>query len=215
LTPDLVIFDCDGVLVDSEGISNRLLQENLARHGLQMSLEDLAREFVGGTIRDVARRAAERGARLPQDWVEDFYEEMYALLALGTPLIEGIEDVLDRLDAAGIPYAVGSNGSDRKMQTTLGQHPAMWARLKDRLFSAHTHGIAKPEPGLFLLAAARFGVAPGRAAVVDDSPTGCLAAARAGIPAFGYAEHDDGARMAALGATVFHRMAELPALLGL
>jgi HAD superfamily hydrolase (TIGR01509 family) len=140
---------------------------------------------------------------------------MYAALGRGTPLIPGIEAVLDRLDAAGIPYAVASNGSERKMRITLGQHPALWQRLKDALFSAHTLGTAKPDPGLVLAVTGRFGVAPGACAMVDDSVSGCTAAVRAGVPCFGFAEHDDGARLAAVGARVFHRMADLPGLLGL
>jgi HAD superfamily hydrolase (TIGR01509 family) len=215
MTPALVIFDCDGVLVDSETATNVILSEELTRRGLPLSPAEVARDFVGGTLRDVAARARAAGARLADDWVESFYEVMYATLARGTPLIPGVEAVLDRLDAAGIPYAVASNGSERKMGITLGQHPAMWARLQGRLFSAHVLGTAKPEPGLLLAAATRFAVPPASCAMVDDSVAGCTAAARAGMPCFGFAEHDDGRRLAATGATVFHRMADLPALLGL
>ena len=134
-------------------------------------------------------------------------------LADGTPLIAGVEAVLDRLDAAGVPYSVGSNDSLRKMQITLGQHPRVWARLKGRLYSAHEHGVAKPDPGLFLIAAQGARVPPGQCVVVDDSPTGCRAGVAAGMRTLGFAEHDDGARLAAVGAEVFHRMADLPDLL--
>lgn len=138
---------------------------------------------------------------------------MYARLAQGVPLIDGIEAVMDRLDAAGIPYCVGSNGSLQKMAITLGQHPALHARLAGKLYSAHAHGTAKPDPDLFLIAARDAGIPPDRTAVIDDSATGCIAARRAGMMGYGFAAHDDGARLAAQGATVFHRMADLPALL--
>ena len=122
---------------------------------------------------------------------------------------------MDRLDAVGVPYAVGSNGSLDKMAITLGQHPGVNARLKDHLYSAHVLGIAKPEPDMFLKAAVDFGVAPERCVVVDDSPTGCIAAQRAGMRCLGFAEHDDGSRVAAVGAEVVHSMAEVARALGI
>ncbi len=213
--PELVIFDCDGVLVDSEPITATLMQEDLAQRGLNLALPEIDQLFTGGTMRGAAEVATGMGADIPDDWVAHIYEQMYARLAAGTPAIDGVEDVLDRLDASGVPYCVGSNGSPRKMETTLGQHPRLWSRLQDKLYSAHIHGIAKPDPGLFLLAAKEAGVPPSRCAVVDDSPTGCRAAARAGMRCLGYAAHDDGARLAAEGAHVFHRMADLPGLLHL
>ncbi|MDE3123673.1 MAG: HAD-IA family hydrolase [Paracoccaceae bacterium] len=212
---DAVLFDCDGVLVDSEPAAFDLLVDEFARHGLDLPRHRIEQDFVGGTMRDVWARARAAGATLPDDWVEAFYVRLYARLAEGTALVDGIVAVLDALDAAGMPYAVGSNGSDRKMQVTLGQHPAVMARFRGRLFSGQSLGTPKPHPGLYLHAAAAVNTPPARCAVVDDSPTGCRAARAAGIACFGFAAHDDGARLAAEGATVFHRMADLPGLLGL
>ena len=100
------------------------------------------------------------------------------------------------------------------MGITLGQ-TGVAPRVTGRLFSAHTHGVAKPDPDLFLIAARETGVAPDRAVVIEDSGTGALAAQRAGMRCFGYAAHDDGARLAQHGAVVFQDMADLPGLLGL
>ena len=213
--PDLVIFDCDGVLVDSEPITNRLLRDDLAMRGLDLSLRDVMSLAVGGTMRGVAARATKMGAEIPDDWVSGFYEIMYAALAEGTPLIDGVSAVLDQLDQADIPYCVGSNGSLEKMTITLGQHPSVFARLQGRMFSAHEHGTAKPDPDLYLIAARSYGIPPDRCAVIEDSPAGCTAARAAGMPCYGLAEHGDGARLAAMGAMVFHRMGKLPGLLGL
>lgn len=213
MRPELVIFDCDGVLVDSEPITVALLREDLARRGLDLDARVVDRLFTGGTMRGVAEQAAAMGADIPADWVARIYGEMHRRLARGTPVIDGVEAVMDRLDAAGIPYCVGSNGSLQKMQITLGQYPALQKRLDGRLYSAHVLGVAKPEPGLFLKAAADHGVAPGRTAVIDDSPSGCRAARRAEMVCFGYAAHDNGARLAAEGALVFHTMHDLPDLL--
>ncbi|HSF62764.1 MAG TPA: HAD family phosphatase [Paracoccaceae bacterium] len=215
MTPRAILFDCDGVLVDSETLTFDLLAGDLARHGLPLSHAEMEARFLGGTIRGLWQTARDLGATLPDDWVDDFYERLYAHLARGTPLIDGVESLLDRLDAAGIPYAVGSNGAPRKMQVTLGQHPRVMARLQGRLFSGQALGCPKPDPGLWLHCAAHLGVDPADCVVVDDSPAGCTAAARAGMRCLGLAEHDDGARLAATGATVIRSLAQVPALIGL
>ncbi|QYK41629.1 MAG: HAD-IA family hydrolase [Paracoccaceae bacterium] len=213
--PRAILFDCDGVLVDSEPEAFDLLAGDLSRHGLHLSQAEMEARFLGGTIRGLWQAARDLGTNLPDDWVDDFYARLYARLAQGCALIAGAEALLDRLDAAGIRYAVGSNGAPRKMQVTLGQHPAMWARLEGRLFSGQTLGCPKPDPGLWLHCAAHLGVPPADCVVIDDSPTGCLGAARAGIRCLGLAEHGDGARLAAVGAEVIHRLDQVPGRIGL
>ncbi|MCA3443663.1 MAG: HAD-IA family hydrolase [Rhodobacter sp.] len=215
MTPRAIIFDCDGVLVDSEPAAFDLLAQDLAAHGLPLPRAEMERIFIGGTIAGVHAKARSLGAALPDGWVAGFYERLYARLAEGTPLVPGVLDLLDALDAAGIPYAVGSNGSDRKMQVTLGQHPGLLDRFRDRLFSGQTLGAPKPAPDLYLHAARALAQPPSACAVIEDSPTGVRAAAAAGIRCFGYAPHGDGAVLAAEGATVFQSMADLPRLLGL
>ena len=215
MTPRAIIFDCDGVLVDSEPAAFDLLAQDLAAHGLPLPRAEMERIFIGGTIAGVHAKARSLGARLPDGWVAGFYERLYARLAEGTPLVPGVLDLLDALDAAGIPYAVGSNGSDRKMQVTLGQHPGLLDRFRDRLFSGQTLGAPKPAPDLYLHAARALGQPPAACAVIEDSPTGVRAASAAGIRCFGYAPHGDGAALAAEGATVFQSMADLQHLLGL
>lgn len=212
--PDLMIFDCDGVLVDSETVSNRVLAENLTRHGLPMTLERCMELFVGGTMRGVGEQARQMGADLPADWVDEIYAETYAALRAGVDVIAGIPELLDHLDAARIPYAVGSNGSEAKMQITLGQN-GLLDRFKGAIFSAHTLKTAKPEPDLYLAAAAHFSVAPDRAVVLEDSATGATAAARAGMRCLGYAPHDDGVTLRETGAEIFTSMFAVPGLIGL
>ncbi|MFM2354271.1 MAG: hypothetical protein RLZZ528_7, partial [Pseudomonadota bacterium] len=135
MRPAAVLFDCDGVIVDSEGIGLELLVEDFAARGHPMSHDEMERRFIGGTIAGLWQRARGLGVPLPEDWVDTFYDRLYTRLAEGTPLIDGVVDVLDRLDRAAIPYAVGSNGTAHKMEVTLGQHPAVLARLRGRLFS--------------------------------------------------------------------------------
>ncbi|WP_413872784.1 HAD family hydrolase [Albidovulum sp.] len=215
MRPAAVLFDCDGVLVDSEPVTDRVIAESFTRHGLPFDAGEVHALFLGGTMAGVAETARHLGADLPADWVDRIYEEMFAALALGTALIPGIERVLDTLDAARIPYAVGSNGPHRKMEITLGQHPGLHDRLRGRIFSRHDVARPKPAPDLYLHAAAVLGVAPAACAVVEDSVPGARAARAAGMTCFGYAPRDDGARLAAEGARPFAAMADLPALLGL
>ena len=212
---DAVIFDCDGVLVDSEPAAFALLAEDLAGHGLRMSLAELRAEFLGGTIPGAAVTARRLGVDLPAGWADDFHARLYLRLAEGTPLMPGVPEVIAALDAAGIPFAVGSNGSERKMQVTLGQHPWLLERLQGRLFSGEALAAPKPAPDLYLRASRALGIPPDRCAVVEDSPTGARAARAAGMTCFGYAPEGDNARLAAEGATPFVHMRDLPRLLGI
>ncbi|WP_128254823.1 HAD family hydrolase [Falsirhodobacter deserti] len=209
-----VIFDCDGVLVDSEPPTLDLITRDLAAHGLELDHDGVERLFLGGTIPGVFRAARQLGADLPETWVQDIYARIYALLRQHTPLVPGIPGLLDRLDAAKIPYAVGSNGTTEKMMITLGQHPDVWRRLEGRVFSGQELNMPKPDPGLYRHVARFLGHDPADCAVIEDSPTGARAARAAGIPCFGYAPGGN-TRLADEGATVFDSMDDLPALLGL
>ncbi|WP_291736342.1 HAD family phosphatase [Leisingera sp. F5] len=214
-TPKLVIFDCDGVLVDSEPASNQAMADNLARHGLDLTLEQAMAYFTGGTMAGVMAKARSLGADLPENWIAEIYAETYARLKEGIPLTKGIPDLLARLDAHGIPACVASNGSEEKMRITLGQN-GLWERFHPQaMFSAQSLGVAKPEPGLFLAAASHFGVQARDYLVIEDSGSGVTAAVRAGMRCLGYAPQGGGGRLTALGAEVFNDMAEVPALLSI
>ena len=214
-TPRLVIFDCDGVLVDSEPVSNQALVENLAGHGLALTLERSIQLFVGGTMPGVMQKAISLGADLHDGWVDEIYAETYAALEDGVELMPGVKDLLALLDQHQIPSCVASNGSEDKMRITLGQN-GLWPRFHPAaMFSAHSLGVAKPDPGLFLAAASHFGVQARDCLVVEDSATGALAAARAGMRCLGFAPEDNGEKLATQGAEVFSDMSEVPALIGL
>lgn len=209
---DLVIFDCDGVLVDSEPLSNQVLVDNLERYGLNLTLEDSIGFFLGGTMTGVRDKARALGANLPEDWVDEVYAETYDRLRLGVDLVSGIPELLAALDAKGIPFCVASNGSPDKMQITLGQN-GLLERFSNAMYSAHVMGTAKPDPVMFQTAADQFGsTAP---VVIEDSQNGVMAAKRAGMRCLAYAPHGQGEKLAELGAEVFTDMAEVPALLGI
>lgn len=213
MRPELVIFDCDGVVVDSEPRSNQFIRDELAAHGLDLPLAQIMSLFVGGTIAGLAVRARELGARLPENWVEDAYPRLCARLAQDTPMIPGILDVLRALEAVAVPYCIGSNGRHVKMVATLGRHPELAARFKGNVFAAEDVASPKPAPDVYLHAARVMGHAPSATVVIEDSATGAKAARAAGMRCFGYAPEGDGAQLAAQGAQIFHDMRDLPRML--
>ncbi|MBC7740501.1 MAG: HAD family phosphatase [Candidatus Saccharibacteria bacterium] len=210
-----VIFDCDGVVMDSEGLSFDLLSQQLTQYDHPMKQDQMRALFLGGTMRSFWTEARALGVALPDDWVDAQYARMYAALAEHTPLIEGILDVLDALDAAGVPYAMGSNGPPRKMEITMGQYPGLTERFGGRIYSAQALGAPKPAPDVYLHAAKVLGVPAQDCVVVEDSVSGAKAARAAGMRCMGFAEHGPGDDLTAVGAEVFHRMADLPGMLGL
>lgn len=212
MKPQAVIFDCDGVVVDSEPMLFSLLEQDLARHGLPLDHQAMQDHLLGLTLQALRDKANALGAQLPPDWCDDFYARLYRILALGTPLVPGILATLDVLDGAGVPYAIGSNGSLEKMQITLGQH-GLIPRFRG-LFSGQVLGKPKPAPDLFLHAAAEMGVDPAACVVVEDSATGARAARLAGMRCLGFVPHGDPG-LASEGAELFIDMAELPRILRL
>jgi len=214
MTPKLVIFDCDGVLVDSEPLSNIVMRDSLARYGLPLTLDACMAHFVGTSMTGCRAKAQLLGAILPANWIAEIYAETYAALRKGVPVIPGIPALLDQLQGAKIPFCVASNGSIEKMQITLGQN-GLLDRFENAIFSAQSLGVSKPDPDLFLIAAARLNTTPPDCVVIEDSPGGALAAARAGMRCFGFAPENQGQSLAAHGAHLFHNMSDLPALLSL
>ncbi len=215
-TPALVIFDCDGVLVDSEPIANRLIAEALSAAGLSMSGEEALERYRGGKLTRIKIRVEEDlGIDLGDHWVDDIYQKQFDAFRRELQLIPGIVDVLDALDRAGVPYCVGSNGPLYKMRVSLGV-TGLYERLESRIFSADMVSEPKPAPDLFLHAAAAFDIPPEDVAVVEDSAPGVTAGVAAGMRVFGYA-HDSGEPpLKAAGAlATFMSMNELPELMGL
>ncbi|MBB93262.1 MAG: haloacid dehalogenase [Rhodobacteraceae bacterium] len=205
---DLVIFDCDGVLVNSETIANEVLVADLAGYGLHVTLEESEKMFVGGTIHGVFLTARQMGADLPDGWVDGMYQQIFARLSEGVELMPGVIDLLDLLDERGIPFCVASNGPPDKMRITLGQN-GQWDRFEANMVSAHTHGVAKPDPGLFLAAAEPFGASPDRTVVIEDSRNGVTAATGAGMRCLALVPDGDGAHLEHLGAEVIRHMDEV------
>jgi HAD superfamily hydrolase (TIGR01509 family) len=212
LPPDFVIFDCDGVVVDSETVTNRILRDDLATRGLELSLERIVDLFVGGTIAGVCDTARKMGADMPEDWVDYIYPEMFKALAEEVTAVPGIETVLDALDRAGIGYAIGSNGPHAKMDVTL-TRTGLAPRFKGRIYSREDVANPKPAPDVYLKAAADAGVDPSRCVVVEDSPSGARAGKAAGMHVMGYVATHPEEKIAPHCDATFHDMKDFAALL--
>ncbi|WP_159771245.1 HAD family hydrolase [Streptomyces sp. HM190] len=184
---DLVIFDNDGVLVDSEPISNRHLAAYLTEIGHPTSYEESVRDYMGSAMHRVHELIHERtGRRLPEDFDEVFHTRVFAAFEQELKPIAGVFDVLEQLVAQGVPYCVASSGSHERIR--VGHRTTGLDRwFGDGLvFSAQDVGRGKPAPDLFLHAAERMGVAPERCAVVEDSPLGVRAGVAAGMDVYGF-----------------------------
>lgn len=212
--PDLVIFDCDGVLVDTERIAVRVDAEVLAQLGWPLTDEEIIQRFLGRTQRHMYDEIeAHFEGRLPDGWEVDFERRYLAALDVELKPVEGVVDVLDVLDVHDVATCVASSGSHEKMRHTLG-HTGLYDRFDGRIFSATEVAHGKPEPDLFLHAAERMGVEPSRCVVVEDSHYGVQAARTAGMRSLGYAGGITPADwLVGPDTVVFDDMRDLPRLL--
>lgn len=210
-----MIFDCDGVLVDSEVLANQVFLDKLTALGLKLSLNDLFDRFVGRSMAACMQEVERMLGRPPPD---DFQTQLDAatFLAFEADLkpIDGIVEVLNALDRADLPYCVASSGSHQKMQKTLGL-TGLLPRLRGRIFSSSEVTHSKPAPDIYLHAARKMSTAPQRCVVIEDSPTGVQAGRAAGMKVFGYAAINSEEKLEAAGAVLFKDMSALPEMLGI
>lgn len=151
-----------------------------------MDREESYELFKGGTFRKAGEEAQRRGAVLPDNWADAFYPRLYNELGKGVPLIPGVFDLIDKIESAGIPIGIVSNGAPEKMEITLKPH-GLFERFQGRIFSAYTYGVSKPDPELVRIAARHFNVSSVNTAFIDDSPSGCKAGRAAGMITIGFA----------------------------
>ncbi|MFD8300601.1 HAD family hydrolase [Streptomyces bauhiniae] len=210
---ELILFDNDGVLVDSEPISNRHLAAYLTELGHPTTYDESLRDYMGAAMHRVHDTVLERtGKRLPVDFDDVFHARVFAAFEQELRPVAGVEGVLEKLSADGVPYCVASSGSHERIR--VGHRVTGLDRWfdDDRIFSSQDVGRGKPAPDLFLYAAERMGVAPGRCLVVEDSPLGVQAARAAGMDVYGFTAMTPPEKLA--GATqLFSTMGELAGLL--
>jgi HAD superfamily hydrolase (TIGR01509 family) len=212
---DAVLFDCDGVLVDSEPIVNRVLRDMLAERGWDLSEAACMRIFVGKMVRDEkARIERETGRPLTEEWLAAFRARRNAALEQELRVVPNapaaVHAVHERLDAR---IACASGADRHKVELQL-RKVGLHGYFDGRIFSGHEMPRSKPHPDVYLAAAAALAAAPRRCAVVEDTLTGAAAGLAAGATVFAYVPRGDAAAFERAGvAAVFRDMAQLPALL--
>jgi len=210
-----VIFDCDGVLVDSEPLACASFSRAIKAEGLDWSIEETMRRVMGLSLKtslDICE--AELGRKLPADFLERMQAVTYQTFR-DAPLqaVPGVKDAVTALQAAGLDTCVASSGAPEKMRFTLGL-TGLWDLFDGRIFSASQVSRGKPFPDLFLHAAIRMNVQPFDCIVVEDSVPGVQAARAAGMKALAYAgePYADGDALRQAGGEVFDDMKRLPGL---
>lgn len=207
---DLVIFDSDGVLVDSEAISNRALAETLTACGLPTTPEQALAEYKGRILADVHARAEERhGQPLPDGWIEEF--EALRALYFKEELreIPGVRELVEQVKAAGLDVAVATQGKPSKTDLTLGLTGLRELFDDDAVFTSYGVERGKPFPDLYLHAAEARGKSPDRCAVIEDTVLGITAGKAAGMTVFGYSAETPPQAIAAAGARPFSQFNQL------
>ena len=203
--PELVIFDNDGVLVDSEPLALGVLVSMLAALGWTVSLPEAVDLFLGGSIQRATDLASAHGCAVPPDFAARFHERLFDSYRLELQAVPGVQAVLDRMT---VPYCVASSGAKARVALALGL-TGLLPYFDGRIFSADDVREGKPAPDLFLLAARTMDVDPARCLVIDDSPLGIEAGNRAGMTTIGFSALMPAERLAAATGGVVHSMAEL------
>lgn len=181
-----MIFDCDGVLVDSERLSVRIESQLLGEMGWPITEAEVLDRFVGRSDAHMVSVIEEQLGRPAPEFLPTYRERLFAAIDRELEPVPGVVDALDRIERRGLATCVASSGTHDKMSRTLGR-TGLLERFDGRIFSATQVERGKPAPDLFVLAARSMGVEPARCVVVEDSRAGVAAARAAGMRSVGYA----------------------------
>ncbi|OBX25812.1 HAD superfamily hydrolase (TIGR01509 family) [Gelidibacter algens] len=205
-----IIFDCDGVLVDSETISNQVLVEMANELGAAIDLDYALRHFKGDSIQNCHDKISELVTQaLPQGFIANFRERSFDSFKKNIKAVEGIQEVLDQLS---IPFCVASSGPENKIRLNL-ELTGLLPYFENKIFSCHEIEKWKPDPAVFLWAAKTMGFTPQECVVIEDSVTGVTAAKRGGFDVFGFTAHDYNNELEGKATVTFKTMPEVLNLL--
>jgi HAD superfamily hydrolase (TIGR01509 family) len=212
LAAELVIFDCDGVLVDSEGISSEVMAAMIGAEDWPVTPGEVRERFLGWALPEVERAVSEHiGRALPPGWLDDFQaRRVEAFRARPVHAVDGAADAVRGLTERGVDVCVASNAILEKTRLTLRLTGLATLFAPDRLFSRTMVAHGKPSPDLYLYAARTCGHEPGRAVVVEDSPTGVTAGRAAGMRVLAYAAGGGADALSAAGGDLVWDMREIP-----
>jgi len=209
MPPELIIFDCDGVLIDSEGVASAVVAADLTALGWEMNPEQALEIFMGMSIVDMQPMIEARLNRaLPAGWRNQLAEALLVALGTQSKLIPGAREMLEQVNRLGMNWRVASNSSQEEMAVKFARTGI------DDLTAGRTHaagdviargGRPKPAPDVFLAAAESAGVAPERCVVLEDSALGVTGAVAAGMTCYGFAPHGGGEKLLAAGARLVLR----------
>ncbi len=207
-----VIFDCDGVLVDSEILSNQVMVDMANELGANIDIDYAMTHFKGSYLSACVQRVCELvGVTELPNFETEYRQRSFEAFKEGLQPVAGIKEVLEELS---LPFCVASSGPQNKMQLNL-EITGLLPFFDGNIFSCYDLGIWKPEPDIFLHAAKTMGFAPSDCVVIEDSPTGVTAAKRAGMTVLGYTARDTKGLLQEQTSATFSSMKELPKLLGL
>ncbi len=212
---EAVLFDCDGVLVDSEPITSSVLREMLGELGWHLSPQECMATFVGKALKEEVAMIAERTGRdVDARWLAEFQQRRNVALQAHLTAIPHIHDAVHRIHAHHNARIACASGADRfKVEMQL-RMVGLMDYFEGRIFSGYETPRSKPFPDVYLAAAAALQVSPTRCAVVEDTVTGVTAGVAAGAVVFAYAPNGDGAALRDAGAVeIFASMADLPQLM--
>ena len=205
-----IIFDCDGVLVDSEILANQVLVDMANELGADIDLSFALTNFKGGFLEDCISQIEKLVAKpLPNNFQSEYRRRSFDVFKKDLKPVKGIQKLLSKLD---IPYCTASSGPQEKIRLNL-KTTGLLANFQDNIFSCYDIGKWKPDPAIFLYAAGVMGCAVEYCLVIEDTITGVKAAKAGGFDVFGYAEHDRNENFQNLPNKVFHSMDELTSLL--
>jgi HAD superfamily hydrolase (TIGR01509 family) len=207
----LVIFDCDGVLADSERVTNTVYAGILKEYGLNLTLDEMFENFVGNTMQHcLDKMTIMLGRRVPADFVDTYRSRCKIALEQELKPVRGVQQMLSKMKW---PYCVASNSDSEKLRMILG-YAKLLPIFEGKLFSSDQVAHGKPSPDIFLLAAREFDAQPAHTVVIEDTPIGVTAGVAAGMIVLGYAELMDSERLREAGAhRIFGNMSELIGLL--
>ncbi|MDR2333031.1 MAG: HAD family phosphatase [Burkholderiaceae bacterium] len=216
---DAVLFDCDGVLVDSESITNRVLRDMLNEAGWPITTEECLQQFIGKTVRSQAALIeSHTGKPFTEDWLQQFYERRNEALGVELVAIDGALSAVPYLHGKFDGRIACASGADRAKVEMQLEKVGLASYFQGRVFSGHETPRSKPFPDVYLAAAQALQADPARCLVIEDTLTGVQAGVAAGATVWGYFPSDQGHAQAgdllAAGAVrVFDHMGDLPTLL--
>lgn len=207
-----IIFDCDGVLVDSEAISAKVFQTMMSELGCDLEMETVLEQITGTSMKENLKFFTDQlGRDLPPDFEKEFRKRSFEAFKTDLKPVPGVYDIIGKLK---IPYGVASSGPVNKIKLNL-TTTKLIDNFGENIFSSYDIGSWKPEPDIYLYAARKMGFSPGQCAVVEDSAAGVKAAVAGGFDVYAYTTNSQEENFIKLGAKVFYSMKELGNLLNI